>query len=107
MTKESILEVNDDNFAEIIKEGVVLIDFFAEWCGPCRMLAPILEEVADKLKGKVTCVKIDIDKNHMIAKTYNVTSVPTLILFKDNEETDRLIGLHDLEGVEKFVLGKK
>ena len=83
MTEDLIIEVNDNDFEETIREGVTLVDYFAEWCGPCRMLTPVLQKVAIELQGKVKFVKLDIDKNQVIAKNHSVTSVPTLILFKD------------------------
>jgi len=99
----NIAILNDTNFDEMIKSGVVLVDFFAEWCGPCRAIAPVLEEVAKELSGKVQFGKLDIEKSHLIAKTHNVTSVPTLILYKDGKEVDRLVGLCDAVTIKDFV----
>ena len=102
MAEGSIQEVNDDGFDALIKEGVTVIDFFAEWCGPCRMLAPVLAEVAGELSGKVKFAKLDIDKNHVTAKAQHVTSVPTMILYKDGEEVNRLVGLRDAAALKDF-----
>ena len=99
-----IAMLDDSSFEEVIKSGVTLVDFFAEWCGPCRMLAPVLAEVSEELSGKVKFGKLDIDKSHGTAKTYHVTSVPTLILFKDGEEVNRLVGLRDAAAVKDFAL---
>ncbi|QVL55585.1 MAG: thioredoxin [Simkaniaceae bacterium] len=104
MAEGSIQEVNDDGFDALIKEGVTVIDFFAEWCGPCRMLAPVLAEVAGELSGKVKFAKLDIDKNHVTAKAHHVTSVPTMILYKDGEEVNRLVGLRDAAALKDFAL---
>lgn len=104
MAEGSIVEVNDNDFEETVKEGVTLVDYFAEWCGPCRMLTPVLQEVAAELQGKVRFAKLDIDKNHVTAKTHHVTSVPTLILFKNGEEVNRLVGLRDAAAVKEFAL---
>ena len=104
MAEGSIVEVNDNYFEETVKEGVTLVDYFAEWCGPCRMLTPVLQEVAAELQGKVRFAKLDIDKNHVTAKTHHVTSVPTLILFKNGEEVNRLVGLRDAAAVKEFAL---
>lgn len=104
MAESSIQEVNDDGFDALIKEGVTVIDFFAEWCGPCRNLAPVIAEVAAELSGKVKFAKLDIDKNHVTAKSLHVTSVPTLILFKDGEEKSRLVGLRDASAIKDFAL---
>lgn len=98
-----IIYLDNDNFDEKIKAGVTLIDFYADWCGPCRMLTPILEEVAKTMQGKVTVAKLDIDKNQRVAGSYQVTSVPTMILFKNGKEMGRLVGLRDAEGIKKFI----
>ncbi|QVL57927.1 MAG: thioredoxin [Simkaniaceae bacterium] len=100
-----IAMLDDSNFDEVIKSGVTLVDFFAEWCGPCKTIAPVLVEVAkDKdLVGKVQVGKLDIDKNVATAKAHHVTSVPTLILFKDGEEVNRLVGLRDAVAIKDFA----
>jgi len=104
MAEGYIVEVNDSDFEDTVKEGVSLVDYFAEWCGPCRMLTPVLQKVAAELQGKVRFAKLDIDKNHVTAKTHHVTSVPTLILFKNGEEVNRLVGLRDAAAVKEFAL---
>lgn len=104
MADSTIKEVNDEDFDELIKEGAVVVDFFAEWCGPCRMLGPALAEVAKELAGKVKFVKLDIDKNHATAKASRVTSIPTLILYKNGEEVNRLVGLRDAAAIKDFAL---
>lgn len=100
---EDIIELNESNFNEKINKGVVLIDFFAQWCGPCRMLAPILEEIAKEMKNQVIIAKIDIDTEINLASKYQVTSIPTLILFKDSKEIDRIVGLKDANALKKFI----
>ena len=74
-------------------KDLVLVDFYATWCGPCKMLAPVLEQVADEVKEKATIKKLDIDECLDIAKEFNVMSVPTMILFKDGKEVERIVGL--------------
>ena len=81
----------------------VVIEFYADWCGPCRMLTPVLEQVAKDMQGKVLVGKLDIDTNQRVAASYQVTSVPTMILFKDGKEVGRLVGLKDTDGVKKFI----
>ncbi len=98
-------QFTDENFEEKIKQGVTLIDFYADWCGPCRMLTPVLEEVAAEMQGKAVFAKLDIDQNQKVAGQYQVTSVPTLVLFKDGKEVNRLVGLRDAEAIKHFVSG--
>lgn len=98
-----IEHLDDGNFQEKIKGAPILVDFFAEWCGPCRMLGPILEQVAKDLAGKVRVAKLDIDDNQGTASQYKVTSVPTVILFHNGKEVDRLVGLRDVAGIKKFL----
>ena len=96
-------ELNNENFEKETKLGVTLVDFFAEWCGPCRMMTPVLEEVENEVKGQATIAKLDIDHSSAIAAKYQVTSVPTLVLFKDGKEVDRLIGVRDAEAIKSFI----
>jgi thioredoxin 1 len=82
------------NFSKLIEsEKLVLVDFSAEWCGPCKALAPILKEVSSKISGKAKIYKLDIDKNRVIADRYNIRSVPTLILFKNGQIAWRQSGV--------------
>jgi len=100
---KNIKMLDESNFSKEIESGVTLIDFFAEWCGPCRMLAPVVEDVADSLKDKASFGKVDIDKQVKLATEYQVTSIPTLVLFKDGKEIDRIVGLRDEKALKKFV----
>ncbi|PJA98667.1 MAG: thiol reductase thioredoxin [Ignavibacteriales bacterium CG_4_9_14_3_um_filter_30_11] len=87
-------EITDDNFeTEVIKSDLpVLIDFWAAWCGPCRMIAPIVEELAEEYSGKVKIGKLDVDNNQQTAIKYGVRSIPTLLVFKNGEVKNTIIG---------------
>ena len=89
-----IIELNDENFDQQLtgSEKPVLVDYWAEWCGPCKMVAPILEELSDELKDKLTIAKLDVDNNRDSAIKQKVMSIPTLILFKDGNPIDQRIG---------------
>ncbi|HEU64468.1 MAG: Thioredoxin [Candidatus Anoxychlamydiales bacterium] len=100
---KNIKMLDESNFSKEIESGVTLIDFFAEWCGPCRMLAPVVEEVAETLKDKASFGKVDIDKQVKLATEYQVTSIPTLVLFKNGKEVDRIVGLRDEKALKEFV----
>lgn len=98
-----IKQLNDDNFDQGIAKGIVLVDFYADWCGPCRMLAPVVEELAQEMSGKVTIAKVDTDQSVNVATKYEVTSIPTIILFKNGEIVKRVVGLKDLDALRKMV----
>jgi thioredoxin 1 len=96
--------VTDANFDEAIKNNnVVLIDFGADWCAPCRALAPTIEELAKEYNGKVLVGKLDVDENHKTAECFHVFSIPTLIVFKNSCEVDRLIGLCPKNRIESLL----
>ena len=87
------IELNKENFTETVGSNKpVLVDYWAEWCGPCKMVAPILEEVASDMSEKLTVGKVDVDANQELAAQLNIMSIPTLILFKDGEIVDQAIG---------------
>ncbi len=102
--KGLIKHFTDDSFQGEITHGVTLVDFHANWCGPCRMLAPVLEQVAKEIEGKASIGKIDIDHAQKVATQFQITSVPTMILFKDGKEVNRLVGLRNAEDVKGFIL---
>ena len=93
-----------NDFEKIIGENKpTLVDFFATWCGPCKMQAPILEEVKNKVGDKANIIKVDIDKNEELARKYNVQSVPTLIMFKNGEAIWRAVGVQPADILEAKV----
>ena len=87
-------QITDDQFeSEVIKSSTpVLVDFWAEWCGPCKAIAPTLEEIAGDYDGRLKVVKVDVDENRQSATQYGIRSIPSLLLFKDGAEVDRIIG---------------
>lgn len=101
--KEYIIKIDDENFTNTVADGVTLVDFYADWCGPCRMLSPILEALASDMDGKVKVAKLDVDHSPKVTTTFQITSVPTMIVFKNGKEADRIVGLKDLETLKKIV----
>ncbi|PIT90582.1 MAG: thioredoxin [Candidatus Komeilibacteria bacterium CG10_big_fil_rev_8_21_14_0_10_41_13] len=97
------MEITSQNFeAEVLKsEQPVMVDFFATWCGPCQILAPTVEELAQEYKGKAKIGKLDIDQNQELASQYQVMSVPTLIFFKGGQEVDRIMGVQSKEAFKE------
>lgn len=98
--------VNSEEFVEVTKEGLVLVDFYANWCGPCRMMSPVLEEIEEEVEA-LSVVKVDTDENGALAAKYGVQSIPNMILFKDGKPVDQIIGFRPkddvLEVVEKYL----
>tara|TARA_B110001454_G_scaffold61811_1_gene60244 strand:+ start:1209 stop:1529 length:321 start_codon:yes stop_codon:yes gene_type:complete len=87
------LEITDSNFNDVIsKNKTVLVDFWAEWCGPCRIIGPIIEELANEYEGKAIIGKLDVDSNQESSVKYGVRSIPTILTFKDGEIVDRQVG---------------
>ena len=105
MSNQYVTAATDDNFdAEVLKSSKpVLVDFWAPWCGPCKAVGPIVEELADQFKDSVKVMKLNVDDSSKTAQNYNVRSIPTLILFKEGQIVDTLIGLVPKERLEDFV----
>lgn len=95
MASEAVKEFNDANFeAEVVQSDVpVLVDFWAEWCMPCRMLAPTIDEIADEFEGKVKVGKVDTDANRDISVKYGISAIPTIFLFKGGEVVKKFVGM--------------
>jgi thioredoxin 1 len=88
-----VAEVTTETFVETVATGVTLVDFWAPWCGPCRALAPILDEVSSAIEGKAKVVKVNTDENIALAQQYGVSSIPFLVVFKDGKPVDQAVGV--------------
>jgi len=95
MAAENVAILTDANFGqEVLKSGIpVLVDFWAEWCGPCKMLGPVLDELAGEYTGRVKIAKVNIDEHQKVASDYGIRAIPTLLLFKDGEVAEQIVGL--------------
>ena len=96
----SVLHLTTENFNETIENGRVLVDFWAAWCGPCKMVAPIIDELAAKYDGSLTVAKVDTDSEAPIAVNYGITGIPTVILFNDGVEVKRFVGVQSIDAYE-------
>ena len=91
-----------ENFDATIAEGVTLVDFWADWCGPCRMMAPVIEALETKFEGQHKICKVNVDDEEELSMRFGVMSIPTIILFKDGKELDKRIGVHPIEEFEQM-----
>ena len=90
---EGVVDLNETNYDETLKSGVVLVDFWAPWCGPCKMMGPILEKVAAAVGSKAVISKVNVDEAPNLAARYGIRSIPTLILFKDGKAVQQYVGI--------------
>ncbi|MGM9924562.1 MAG: thioredoxin [Bacillus sp. (in: firmicutes)] len=99
----AIVNATDQTFSNDTAQGLVLVDFWAPWCGPCKMIAPVLEELDGELNGTAKIVKVDVDENQETAGKFGVMSIPTLILLKDGEIVDKVVGFQPKEALAELV----
>lgn len=105
MASQHIVTLTSDNFeSEVLQASQpVLVDFWAEWCGPCKMLAPTLDELADEYQGRAKIAKLDIDKHQDLAVKYGISSIPTLLLFKGGQVVQQTVGLKPKNALKQVV----
>lgn len=98
-----LLHLTKENFDATIASGTCLVDFWAQWCGPCRMIGPILENMAEKFEGKAKICKVNVDEQGELAVRFNIMTIPSLIVFKDGQEVDKKIGVFPQEEYEAML----
>jgi thioredoxin 1 len=103
MASDKVKVFTDGNFDQETKTGVVLVDFWAEWCGPCRRLAPTVDAIATEFDGRLTVAKVNVDENPTVPGRFMIRGIPTLLLFKDGQVAETLVGLHSKEDITRLV----
>ncbi len=101
MKNDKVPELTNHEFEDFIKEGLVLIDFFAEWCMPCLIMAPVIDELSEKFRGKIKFGKVNVGDNQEIAKKFEINSIPNFVLFKGGKPIEHFIGSISLEELER------
>ncbi len=100
------VQLTDETFEKGISEGLVFVDFWAEWCGPCQMLTPVLEELADEMRDKVTIAKLNIEENRETAAQFGIMSIPTMILFEDGKPVEKVMGFQPKAALKQYLESK-
>jgi thioredoxin 1 len=103
MASDKLKTLTDSNFDQEIGTGVTLVDFWAEWCGPCRRIAPIVEQLAGEYDGRATVAKLNVDENPNIPGRFMIRGIPTLLLFKNGQLADTLVGLAPKEDIARMI----
>lgn len=99
----AVLNSTDATFHKDIEKGLVLVDFWAPWCGPCRMIAPVLEQLDQEMGDQVQVVKVNVDENQQMAGAYGIMSIPTMVLFKDGQPLGKLVGFKPLDVLKEVI----
>ena len=105
VNNDKVPELSKNEFDDFVKDGIVMIDFSAEWCMPCLMMAPVIDEMSEKFRGKIKFGKINIDENQMLAQKFEVSSIPNFILFKDGKKIGQFVGGMSSEEFEERLKG--
>lgn len=100
---KNIRILDNKNFKPVVRSGKVLVDFWAPWCAPCKMVAPTLNEIAEEQKGNITIAKVNVDKQQALAQKYNIRNIPTMILFDNGKEVKRIMGVKPKKSILKEV----
>lgn len=95
--------VDSNEFRSEIESGITVVDFFATWCGPCKMLAPVLEGLSSEMEGKSKFIKVDIDQSSELANEFQISSVPTMVIFKDGQKVEQLVGFLPKEKIQQTI----
>ena len=103
MASDKVKTFTDSNFDDETKKGVVLVDFWAEWCGPCRRLAPTVEALASDFDGRATVAKLNVDENPATPMRFSIRGIPTLLLFKSGQIVEQVVGLADKDSLKKLI----
>ncbi|MGE0463024.1 MAG: thioredoxin [Vicinamibacterales bacterium] len=103
MASDKVKTVTDADFGESVKKGLVLVDFWAEWCAPCRRIAPLVEQLAEEYNGRLTVAKMNVDENPSTPPTYMIRGIPTLLLFKDGDLKETVVGLTEKAELARMI----
>ena len=98
-----VKEVNQNEFLNEIKEGVTVVDFFAQWCGPCKMITPVLDSIAEEMNSEVNFIKADVDECDEIADKYEISNIPAIVIFKNGEEQERIVGFNPKDTLFEII----
>lgn len=103
MIEESVMQLNDADFETATAEGVTLVDFWAPWCGPCRMMGPVLDELAEDFSGQAKITRVNVDESPVAAGRFRIQAIPLFVLLKDGKEVDRSIGVQPADAIKEMI----